>query len=487
MLRKRLLSLMIIIFILAGCGASERIDPLEMPGSAVRVTLPAASVQAPAETPAEAIQGETYYVATNGDDLNPGSALAPWRTLQHAVEQVLPGDTILVMSGTYQGMRIETSGSAQAWISLKAAPGAQVIVNAPGPGNKHDSNIEIETWEGEGVVAYWIVEGLEVANAPGWGIDLRGSEDHKSHHLTIRNNKVHHNGVASGKTGIFAAFVDDLLIEGNESYANGEHGVYVSNSSDRYVVRGNKLYQNQGCGVHQNGDASMGGDGILSDGVVENNLIYGNGASGGAAINMDGVVNALVRNNLIYDNTATGIAIFQQDGAVCSQNNRILHNTILMPANGRWAVLIGGTGCTGNQLYNNIILSLHSYRGAISLPAPAVAGFESDYNIVADRFTTDDGDSILSLAQWQSNGYDLHSFLGLSDDLFVNSASKDFHLVEDSPAVDAGFDLPDVTADLDGQPRPSGDGYDTGAYEYQQMIGLDPRAYFALIIARLTP
>ena len=484
MLRKMLFLWLIIILILAGCGASNRIDPGEFLEAPLTGTPQANPVQQP---DAEAVQGDTYYVATNGDDLNPGSALAPWRTLQHAVEQVLAGDTILVMSGTYQGMRIENSGTAQAWISLKAAPGAQVIINAPGPENKHSSNIEVETWENDGTVAYWIIEGLKVANAPNWGIDLRGNEDHKSHHLTIRNNRVHDNGVASGKTGIFAAFADDLLIEGNESYSNGEHGIYISNSSDRYIVRDNRLYQNQGCGVHQNGDASMGGDGILSDGIVEANLIYGNGSLGGAAINMDGVVNALVVNNVIYDNSATGIAIFQQDGAVCSQNNRILHNTILMPSNGRWGILIGGTGCTGNKLFNNIILSLHSYRGSINLPASMVAGFESDYNLVVDRFTTDDGDSILSLGQWQQNGYDLHSFLGLPGDLFINPESKDFHLKEGSPAIDTGVDLPDVTGDFDGLPRPSGDGYDIGAYEYQQMIGLDPRAYFALIIGRLTP
>ena len=70
-----------------------------------------------------------------------------------------------------------------------------------------------------------------------------------------------------------------------------------------------------------NGDLSQGGDGTISDGLIEQNTIYENGVGGCAGINMDGVTNTLIRNNLLYQNHATGIAIFQQDGAVCSHDN----------------------------------------------------------------------------------------------------------------------------------------------------------------------
>ena len=56
----------------------------------------------------------TYYVAPNGNDTFNGSSLNPWATLQHAVETIAPGDTILVRSGTYAGCRIRNSGTVSA-------------------------------------------------------------------------------------------------------------------------------------------------------------------------------------------------------------------------------------------------------------------------------------------------------------------------------------------------------------------------------------
>jgi len=422
--------------------------------------------------------GATYYVATDGKDINNGSLGAPWATLQHAADQVQPGDTILVQSGTYRGLRIERSGMSSAWITLKAAPGASVLVNQPGTNNKHTSDIEVETWNGTGVVAYWIIEGFEVTSAPYYGIDIRGSD-----HITVRGNKVHNNGVSAKKTGIFAAFADDLWIENNESYANGEHGIYVSNSSDRFTVRGNQLHNNAGCGVHMNGDLSMGGDGIESNGLVENNIIYENGTSGGAGINMDGVEKTIVRNNLLYNNHASGIAIYNTDGAICSQNNQFLFNTIVMPSNGRWAITIGGAGCVNNKIFNNILYNSHSFRGSINLAAGTVSGFQSDYNIVVDRFSTNDGNSILTLSQWKALGYDTHSFVATPAQLFSSPVGNDYHLLLTSPAIDAGRSDLGIFADLENHSRPSGAGYDIGAYEYQFPIVVGPpQAYLPLVI-----
>ena len=461
---------LVLVLVLLGCNLVAEGTPVGATGTVVpmeEVTEPPVG------------NGRMRYVSPDGSDDNDGSAGAPWLTIQEAVDNADPGDVIEIEAGTYVGARIERSGTADDWITLTAAPGAAVLINAPGPNNAHDSNLEIETWEGNGIVAYWIIEGLEVANAPNWGIDMRGNSDDHSHHFIIRNNTVHHNGIGSVKTGIFTGFVDDIVVEGNESYANGEHGIYLSNSGDRFTVRGNRLYDNMNCGLHMNGDASQGGDGVISDGVVEANTIYNNGLGGCAGINMDGVTDSIVRNNLLYDNHATGIAIFQQDGGVCSRDNRVLNNTVLNESDGRWAITLSHTSCVNNKLFNNILYTAHSFRGSIELPDDTIAGFESDYNIVMNRFSVDDGNSVITLNAWQALGYDTHSLIINFSQLFVNMGADDYHLVEGSQAIDKGVTLPDVPTDLDGRPRPAGSAFDIGAYEY---LFLSPAGYLPVVV-----
>jgi len=87
-----------------------------------------------------------------------------------------------------------------------------------------------------------------------------------------------------------------------------------------------------------NGDISMGGDGIISDGMIDGNITYESGFGGGSAINMDGVTDTVVRNNVLYDNHATGISLYQIDGGTGSRDNRVLNNSIIVAADGRWAI-----------------------------------------------------------------------------------------------------------------------------------------------------
>jgi hypothetical protein len=180
----------------------------------------------------------------------------------------------------------------------------------------------------------------------------------------------------------------------------------------------------------------------------------------------------VVRNNLLYNNHASGISLYQIDGGSSSQNNRVLNNTILMPANGRWALNIPDT--ENNKLFNNIVLNNHPYRGSILIGAPVSTGFESDYNVVIDRFANDgEGDTILTLADWQALGYDQHSFIADPGQLFVDTTAYDYHLKTGSPAIDKGTVLADVLYDLEGHPRSAGVGYDIGAYEFQPAIILN--------------
>jgi hypothetical protein len=59
-----------------------------------------------------------------------------------------------------------------------------------------------------------------------------------------------------------------------------------------------------------------------------------------------------------------------------------------------------------------------------------------------------------------------HNLLSSTDPKFVNPTAGNFHLQSNSPAINAGVTITNVTDDFDGISRPQGGAYDIGAYEY---------------------
>jgi hypothetical protein len=77
--------------------------------------------------PVAADPGETYYVSTSGDnDFGDGSAGNPWRTIQYAIGQVSPDDTIMVAAGEYDAFVVD----GKADINIISTEGATVTTAA---------------------------------------------------------------------------------------------------------------------------------------------------------------------------------------------------------------------------------------------------------------------------------------------------------------------------------------------------------------------
>ncbi|MDQ3017960.1 MAG: right-handed parallel beta-helix repeat-containing protein [Bacteroidota bacterium] len=401
----------------------------------------------------------TKYVSNSGNNANSGNSFAQaWLTIQWAEDHITAGDSVWVQNGTYAGFDVRVSGNAANPIVFIAA-GNTVVINTP-TGTTDLINVEN--------VNYIEINGFRAINSPRNGIRLVNADN-----CIVRNNYCE----SSFERGIFTGFTDDILIEFNECLtSDDEHGIYVSNSSDRSIIRYNICHNNNRGGIQINADFSIQpGDGISTDPEIYGNILYENGAAGGAAINLDGVQSALIYNNLLYQNHATGIALFQQDGAEPSINATIVYNTIINASNARWCIL-AVNGSSGAQVYNNIIINLNpaSNRGAIALDPDAVAGFVSNYNILTNRLSRMGDGSSVPLSTWKGYGYDLNSVVAdpLAD-IFVSPGS-DYHLAEGSQAINFGnasFSF-GVNSDIEGVSRPQGNNPDVGAYESEFSLAI---------------
>jgi parallel beta-helix repeat protein len=174
---------------------------------------------------------ETFYTAPAGDDNNIGTQLQPLRQIRKALLLVKPGDTILVNDGDYLGFDVR---------ELHATAGLQFIIRALGantnilPTSDRDDNRDtiLVTFS-----SHVVIDGLRSYQANRAAVRVDNSP-----RVTIRNGVFGNNAT----WGIFTDFSDDLLLENNECFGSVEqHGIYVSNSGDRPIVRGNRVHDNR--------------------------------------------------------------------------------------------------------------------------------------------------------------------------------------------------------------------------------------------------
>jgi hypothetical protein len=126
------------------------------------------------------------------------------------VDSIAPGHITLAETGTCLGCRIRISGRQAITKTLEAVRGRRVLVNRPSKQTRHSSIIEVENFST--TVMDWVIAGLEVANAWNNGIGVRVAD-----RITVLGNHMHNDF----RTGIFSAFFNDVLIQGNETTTAG--------------------------------------------------------------------------------------------------------------------------------------------------------------------------------------------------------------------------------------------------------------------------
>ena len=90
----------------------------------------------------------TYHVSTTGNDANPGTSAAPFRTIQHAADLAQPGDTIIVHAGIYrERVSPPRGGTSEAnRIIYEAAPGETVVITGAEVA-KHWARVSGDVWK----------------------------------------------------------------------------------------------------------------------------------------------------------------------------------------------------------------------------------------------------------------------------------------------------------------------------------------------------
>jgi hypothetical protein len=162
-----------------------------------------------------------------------------------------------------------------------------------------------------------------------------------------------------------------------------------------------------------------------------------------------------IRNNIIQ--AFAGIRAYKRSASpYTSPSNLFVLNNLFIGnlADTNWPVGVTIADTTNVVIKNNIFFDQPYDVISLSDSSEMDSGYNIAFNSDGSTPRDPTGISILN------------NLWGI-DPLFVNPGAGNYHLQADSPAINAGVSLSNVTDDFDGTTRPQGSGYDIGPYEYK--------------------
>ncbi len=446
-----------------------------------------------------------WHVTGTGDDANDGKTPATaLRTLQKAADSVAPGDTVLLGDGIYTNtdtasgsavVTMRTSGTPDAWITWKTAPGADAVIRPFG-------------WSGVQVEAsYQILDGLKVIGAndsitlleattdgvitekdgkkysgnPRFnsnGIFINGRRlpaDAKPHHIIVRNCEV----AKCPGGGITAIEADYVTIEDCRVYENawfmryGGSGItflnnwaYDDEPGYHVVIQRNFVWNNKTLVPWININKLSDGNGILLD-VTD-------GQSGATNPNADAPVAANPTGDTATATAATPTPTPADRPQRPEWKGRALIANNLSAYN-------GGSGIhTFRTKHVDIINNTTYWNGGVVGYQELFPNRSEDVVILNNIIVPRPGGKVTSNnrntnVRWDYNIYPVEQdvFVGENDivadvqflEVDVDPTRGDFRLANGSKALGSGTDeLPQAT-DILGNKRPGAAGRDRGAFQ----------------------
>ncbi len=301
----------------------------------------------PPATPSDQAATEVYVDPESGNDANDGATAATaLKSFQTALNRAEPGQTILLMSGTYDELwnpgevhyHLRRSGQPAAWIRIAAAPGhkPKLVASRGTALHVEGSYVQVSGLTIQG-------SGFSADNPWGLGISCAGM-----HHVKLFDNYVADMGASGislngctnyqvvGNTVVRNAFWSDVAGSGISTFQSRNLGFGPDVGKYHNLIVGNRVFKNANKvpSKWQNHQVITDGNGIIVDEMNEhgyqgwtliaNNLAVGNGARG---IQVWESANVDVLFNTTYGNGAGSIKGGRNEYMVGrSSNVRLAHN-----------------------------------------------------------------------------------------------------------------------------------------------------------------
>jgi hypothetical protein len=376
----------------------------------------------------------TYYVSTAGSDSNPGTQAAPFRHVSKgALTATQPGDTVIVMDGTYDNegvvepnfvVTLYYSGTSGNPITFKAQNRGKAILDSMNTSTTTTCNGAAAYFNLQNA-AFIVIQGFVIQRGCDSGIQSNGT----AHDVLIKWNEVRN---------IANHTVTDQI---------GRDGIYLNTSEYNFTFDGNSWHDIG----RTDGQTLLHFDhGIYSHGqnmTIINNLFYNNNR--GYHIQLaDGASNWLVANNTFAFGTGNGEA-----GQIMFWGNN------------------SGITLRNNIFYNPNYSPLTRYQATVT-------NSPFDHNLVYGVST------IIS----DPTGFTIGTNQIGPNPMLVNTSTApyDFHEQAGGAGINAGLYLAQVTTDYDGNPRPQGSSTDQGGYEYSGGSNTPPPVISGVFVSGIT-